>query len=138
MIARREVPVAMGGFNESIFMYGEDMEWCQRIRDAGLRIRFFPDAEIIHLDHSSAEIRYGDDERAALCLRRQHDLFLERHGPLRARAFMAVRVTGAGARAAWYSARARWGGDGSEGYRVMQPFVMNNFRTLRALAGRRR
>ncbi|MEJ7825435.1 MAG: asparagine synthase (glutamine-hydrolyzing) [Solirubrobacteraceae bacterium] len=137
MLLPREVFEQTGGFDESIFMYGEDMEWCQRVRDAGLRIRFFPEAEIVHRDHSSAAMRYGD-ERAALCLRRQYDQFLDRNGPARARIFMALRVTGAGVRAAWYSGRARAGGRGSADYRVMQPFVMANFRTLRAMAARRR
>jgi hypothetical protein len=51
---------------------------------------------------------------------------------------MTVRVIGAGARAVWYATRARVGGRRAAGYRVMQPFVMANFRTLRAMAVRRK
>ena len=137
MLLPREVFERTGGFDERLFMYGEDMEWCQRIRDSGLRIRYFPQAEIIHRDHSSAEMRYGDG-RAALCLHRQHDLFRERHGAMHARAFMTVRVMGAGLRAVWYSVRARCGGRTSDGYRVMKPYVVANFRTLWSITTRHR
>ena len=103
----------------------------------GERIRFFPHAEIVHFDHMSAAMRYGD-ERVALCLRRQHDLFRERRGAGRARVFMAVRVVGAGLRAAWYSTRAAAGGGRAQAYRDMQPEVVATFRTLRSmLAGGR-
>lgn len=136
MMLPRRVFEQTGGFDERLFMYGEDMEWCQRIRDAGLRIRFFPQAEIMHRDHSSAKMLYGDG-RAALCLRRQHALFRERHGGTRAQVFLLVRVVGAAMRAAWYTARARLGGRRSAAYSAMQPSVMANFQTLCSIAMRR-
>ena len=137
MLLPRDVFRLTGGFDERIFMYGEDIEWCHRIADANRPIRFFPQAEIVHRDHSSSEMRYGD-ERVALCLRRQHDLFRERNGSARARLFMAVRVTGAALRAAWYSARARAGGRRGDAYRAMQPSVVGTYRLLRGMAMRRR
>jgi asparagine synthase (glutamine-hydrolysing) len=136
MLLRREVFDETGGFDESLFMYGEDLEWCRRVRDAGWRIRYFPEAEIVHLDHASAEIRFGD-ERVALCLRRQQDLYTAWKGRLRSAIFMIVRVTGAAMRAAYYSARARLPGAAASRYRAMQPTVVMSFRMLRAMALRR-
>jgi asparagine synthase (glutamine-hydrolysing) len=137
MLVRRAVFEQTGGFDERLFMYGEDMEWCRRIRDAGWRIRYFPGAEIVHADHASADLRFGD-ERVALCLRRQHDAYRDRAGPLRARTYVAVRLVGAGLRALYYRARARAGGRRAGAYREMAPAVAMTFQTLRGLALRRR
>lgn len=60
MVVRREVIASTRGFDEDFFMYGEDEEWCSRIKQAGWRIVFFPGARIIHLHrYSSAQTRRG-------------------------------------------------------------------------------
>jgi len=51
LVARRDVVDRVGPLDERIFMYGEDMEWCYRIRQAGYAIFFLPDATVEHLDH---------------------------------------------------------------------------------------
>jgi GT2 family glycosyltransferase len=48
MLIRREVFQTLGGFDERFFMYCEDMDLCKRIRDAGYRLRYLPDAAAIH------------------------------------------------------------------------------------------
>src|ERR1044071_7080013 len=55
MQVRREVFEQTGGFDERIFMYGEDLEWCRRVRDYGWGIAFTPEASIVHLNHKSSE-----------------------------------------------------------------------------------
>jgi hypothetical protein len=45
---RRAVIERVGGLDESFFMYGEDLDWCYRIRSAGWKIAYVPNAEIIH------------------------------------------------------------------------------------------
>jgi GT2 family glycosyltransferase len=54
MMIRREVIANVGGFDEDFFMYGEDEEWCSRIKGAGWRIVYFPGATIIHLHRFSS------------------------------------------------------------------------------------
>jgi GT2 family glycosyltransferase len=54
MVVRREVIASVGGFDEDFFMYGEDEEWCSRIKRAGWRIIYFPGATIIHLHRFSS------------------------------------------------------------------------------------
>jgi GT2 family glycosyltransferase len=44
-----------GLMDENIFMYGEELEWCFRIKKAGYKICFIPDAEVIHSKGASAE-----------------------------------------------------------------------------------
>lgn len=133
MLMPRKVFEVTGGFDERLFMYGEDMEWCYRIRDHGWKIRYYPSASITHVDHASSELRWGE-ERVALCLRRQRDIYTERNGPWHGRALIAVRLTGAALRASYYALRTRLGGRGARPYRDMEPHVRATFRALIAIA----
>lgn len=45
---RAEVIQQIGLLDESLFMYGEDLDWCWRAKRAGHRIRFCPQARVIH------------------------------------------------------------------------------------------
>lgn len=104
-----------GGFDERLFMYGEDMEWCYRIQDRGWRIRYFPQARIIHMRHASADLKYGE-ARIALCLRRRQEIFGARYGSSRAAALLASEIVGAVLRVAYYSARVWAGGPRAGAY----------------------
>jgi GT2 family glycosyltransferase len=44
----------IGGFDEKIFMYGEEVEWCFRIKRNGFRIVYTPLAETYHLKGGSS------------------------------------------------------------------------------------
>ena len=54
MLLRRDVFRQTGGFDEKIFMYTEELEWCFRIKKAGFQIAFYPNAKIIHLGGGSS------------------------------------------------------------------------------------
>jgi len=43
-----------GALDEKIFMYGEDVEWCFRIKKAGFKIIFSPAAKIVHIGRGSS------------------------------------------------------------------------------------
>ncbi len=50
-----------GLFDEDFFMYGEDLDWCYRIQQAGWKIYYTPETEIIHYKGESTkkgELRY--------------------------------------------------------------------------------
>lgn len=50
-----------GLFDEEFFMYGEDLDWCYRIQQAGWRIYYTPETQIIHYKGESTrkgELRY--------------------------------------------------------------------------------
>jgi len=136
MLMPREVFDRTGGFDERLFMYGEDLEWCYRIRDAGWRVRYYPDASIKHFDHVSSDQRWGD-ERIEICLRRQRDIYRERSGRLRTGAFTAVKVLGTGLRTVYYSARVAVG-PRSEAYRVHRRYAAHSLRALLSLSLTRR
>lgn len=48
MLVRREVVERVGMLDESFFMYTEDADWCMRIRRAGYRIVYEPEARVWH------------------------------------------------------------------------------------------
>jgi GT2 family glycosyltransferase len=49
LLARREVWDQIGELDESIFGFGEDIDWCVRARDAGWQVWYYPESVITHL-----------------------------------------------------------------------------------------
>ncbi len=43
----------VGKLNEKYFMYFEDFDYCKKVNEAGLKIYYLPDSEIIHLHGAS-------------------------------------------------------------------------------------
>jgi GT2 family glycosyltransferase len=137
MLVPREVFEQTGGFDESLFMYGEDMEWCYRIRDRGWQIRYYPDASVVHFDHTSADIRWGQ-ERVALCLQRQRDIYSLRAGRLRGTLLTAIQLVGTLLRAAYYTVRSRLGSEKAAAYEADRQYAVYSAKALFAIATGRR
>lgn len=55
MLVRRDVAEATGGFDESFYMYCEEIDWSWRIRQAGWAIYTVPQAEIVHYGGESTK-----------------------------------------------------------------------------------
>ncbi|MBI5400092.1 glycosyltransferase family 2 protein [Candidatus Saganbacteria bacterium] len=55
LVVRREVVDQVGLMDENLFFYNEDLDWCLRIRRAGWKIYFVPEAEIIHYGGYSSQ-----------------------------------------------------------------------------------
>jgi GT2 family glycosyltransferase len=53
MVVRREAWEQLGGFDENIFMYGEDVEICYRVRQKGWKVAINPEAEVVHAGKAS-------------------------------------------------------------------------------------
>lgn len=53
MVSRKAYALT-GGLCEDYFMYAEDLDWCTRIREAGLEIVYYPDAQIVYKGSRSA------------------------------------------------------------------------------------
>jgi len=54
MVPRRVID-AVGMLDEGYFMYSEELDWCRRIKDAGYRVVYFPQAQVIHHVGKSSE-----------------------------------------------------------------------------------
>jgi len=54
-VARKEVFDKIGGLDENIFMYMEEVEWFYRASMAGFKTYFLKEAEIVHLGRGSSK-----------------------------------------------------------------------------------
>lgn len=81
LLAKREVLEAVGFFDPDYFMYGEDVELCYRIRQAGYAVMTFPLAEIIHYGAGGAESGVWKGEKATLGSFRGFLHFYRKHRP---------------------------------------------------------
>ena len=48
ILTKREVFESVGGFSETYFMYGEDLDLCFKIKRAGFRRYYVPETSLIH------------------------------------------------------------------------------------------
>jgi len=76
MMLRHEMFVQVGGLDESYFMYGEDLDWCYRIRQAGWRIFYVHSTQIIHYKGEST--RRSSIDEIHTFYEAMH-LFVEKH-----------------------------------------------------------
>lgn len=95
LLVKREVFERTRGFDPTIFLYGEDEEWCERIRSGGWRVVFQPSARVVHVGHASAHRSIGEAARVQRCLEASDSLVRRREGRTAAFLAGAVRVAGA-------------------------------------------
>jgi GT2 family glycosyltransferase len=76
MFVRRTAVDAAGGLDEQFFMYGEDLDWCYRIKKEGWKIFYTPATQIIHYKGESA--RRSDIDEVKLFYQAMH-LFVKKH-----------------------------------------------------------
>ena len=57
MTVRKKTLDTIGYLDERFFMYGEDLDWCFRIKQAGWKILYYPKTSIIHYKGKSADER---------------------------------------------------------------------------------
>ncbi len=74
----RGVYEQIGGLDEAYFMYSEELDWCRRIKEAGWRVVYHPEARVVHHVGKSSEqavtARHINFQRAKL------RYFLKYHG----------------------------------------------------------
>jgi GT2 family glycosyltransferase len=54
-LVRKSVIDQIGLLDEEFFMYGEDLDWCWRIKEAGYKIMYYPKAEITHYKYGASK-----------------------------------------------------------------------------------
>ncbi len=55
MMVRKEAAAKVGFLDEGFLMYAEETDWCKRIRNAGWKIFYVPQASITHYSQKSSE-----------------------------------------------------------------------------------
>ncbi len=65
MLVRKEVIDKIGGLDEAYFMYGEEMDWCWRMENAGWEVWFYSGATIIHYGGMSSAQNPAEMQREA-------------------------------------------------------------------------
>ncbi len=63
MMLRREVYEKIGGLDEEFFMYGEDLDWCYRVQQAGYKVYYVHSTKIIHFKGESTRRSEIDEVR---------------------------------------------------------------------------
>jgi N-acetylglucosaminyl-diphospho-decaprenol L-rhamnosyltransferase len=75
MLVRREAIRRVGLFDETFFMYGEDLDWAYRIKQAGWKVMYYPRVKVTHIKRAaSRQSRRAQREfyRAMLIFYRKH------------------------------------------------------------------
>ena len=104
-LVRRRVFEQTGGFDPGMFLYGEEVEWCRRIRACGWEVLFTPAPTVLHLDHRSADVLLGSRGRIDRCLLAE-DRLLRRWEGTRGLLAPPLRVVGALLRLVTFGMRA--------------------------------
>jgi len=63
MAVRREALDQIGFLDETFFLYGEDLDWCFRLRAVGWKIYYLPQTQIIHFKGESSKRSHLDNLR---------------------------------------------------------------------------
>jgi GT2 family glycosyltransferase len=84
---RKTLFLGLGGFDEQFFMYFEDKDICQRVLDAGYRVRYLPQASLVHIKAGSST---ADQARTGNEYRRSQTLYYRKHRPSWERGMLSV------------------------------------------------
>ena len=89
MFTRKSLLLDLGGFDENFFLYGEDVDICYRIKQAGWKIMYLPQWTAKHLKGASLGIRKTTREKFKQPLKHRlkmqrlsaqaMELFLQKH-----------------------------------------------------------
>jgi hypothetical protein len=76
MMITREAYEKVGGLDESFFMYGEDLDWCYRVKKAGFAVSYVHETRIVHYKGEST--RRSDIDELRLFYEAM-ELFVRKH-----------------------------------------------------------
>ena len=77
MFARKKIFGNVGNWDENFFVYGEDVDICWRVKKAGWRIVYLPEAKILHYKGVSVGIRAETRDITKATLETKKKMILE-------------------------------------------------------------
>jgi GT2 family glycosyltransferase len=107
LLVRREAWNAIGGFDESQWMYAEDLDIGWRLHQAGWATYFEPAAHVEHESSASTDQAWGEGGKVERWQRSTYAWMLRRMGAPRTRAVAAIQIAGQAARVALLTPAAR-------------------------------
>jgi len=75
MMVRREAVEAIGLLDEAFWMYGEDIDWAYRIKQAGWKVLYYPQVTVLHVKRAASRKNpraRQEFQRASLIFYRKH------------------------------------------------------------------
>lgn len=87
VMVRRQAFEAIGGFDEEIFLYFEDVDLCRRLRLAGWQMALVPAAEAFHVKGGSQT-----SERSEMAYRRGQLYYYRKHRPAWEQGFLRWKL----------------------------------------------
>ncbi|MDJ0702266.1 MAG: glycosyltransferase family 2 protein [Leptolyngbyaceae cyanobacterium MO_188.B28] len=79
LLIRKVTFEKVGGFDENFFMYFEESDLCQRVRDLGLKVVYTPEVSLVHIGGYSVG---KEPNRMALEYRRSQLYYYQKHRPV--------------------------------------------------------
>jgi GT2 family glycosyltransferase len=113
VVVRRDAFDAVGGFDRQHWMYAEDLDLGWRLRAAGWKTRYAPEAAVRHFDGAATRKAFGDDRRPRW-MAATYAWMVRRRGIAITWAYALINLAGAGIRWAILAslsrvAPGRWG-----------------------------
>jgi hypothetical protein len=94
MMVRKEIIDELGGFDENVFMYAEDLDLCLRIQKEGWKVYYLSEELIIHYE-GSGTLKRKDKYFASIMQNESNYYFIRKnYGPARAREYKAAVLIG--------------------------------------------
>ena len=94
MLMRSHIFRRVGGFTPEFFMYGEDMDLCNKVRRTGLKIYHVPNAEVTHHGGGSSRTQFNRFE-TLMILEAGNTYMRLNHGPSTAARFRLLQAVSA-------------------------------------------
>ena len=92
MAIRKEVFDSLNGFDEDYFFYTEEADFCKRVKDNGLKVKFVPEAIVTHFRGGSSA-RMGYDEIKVEVFIKSKFIYCDKHfSPLRTRIYASLEI----------------------------------------------
>ncbi len=107
VLVRRETWEQLGGFDEGMYFYGEDLDFCFRARREGWKVWFTPEAEFVHIGGGSTAPRWSNADRSERVGRAEAMMIRRNMSPLAANASLAFMGLGLLARYAAFRLSGR-------------------------------
>jgi N-acetylglucosaminyl-diphospho-decaprenol L-rhamnosyltransferase len=104
MLVRGEAWSRLGGFDERIYMYAEDLDLCWRVRKLGWEVWFCGEAEFVHVGNAAASRAWTSPKRAERVARSEAEMIRRHHSGGTARLTIGLICAGLAGRWAVHSA----------------------------------